>query len=52
MIDYFALALTHGLIALAVIRLMLNDAVDREPGPGEEEAEPQPKGRKRRGRRA
>lgn len=40
MIDYFALALAHGLIALAVIRLLGNDALDREPVPPEER-EPQ-----------
>lgn len=28
MIDYFAIALTHGLIALAAWRLFLNDEVD------------------------
>lgn len=48
MIDYFALALTHGLIALAVIRIMGNDAVDREPEPGEAVPEPRQKRRRRR----
>ena len=47
MIDYFALALTHGLIALAVIRLMLADAVDSEPDPGEPVAEPDPRPRRK-----
>lgn len=30
MIDYFALALTHALIALALIRLLRNDALDHD----------------------
>ena len=33
MIDYFALALTHGLIALAVLRLLGRDDLDRESEP-------------------
>lgn len=36
MIDYFALALTHGLIVLAFWRLLQNDALDSE-GAAEEE---------------
>lgn len=36
MIDYFALALTHGLIVLAFWRLLQNDALDSE-GPVEKE---------------
>lgn len=35
MIDNFALALTHGLIAVAFWRLLQSDALDRDPG-GEE----------------
>lgn len=31
MIDYFALALSHGLLALAAWRLMLRPDLDREP---------------------
>jgi hypothetical protein len=31
MIDYFAIALTHGLIALAAWRLFLNDELDADP---------------------
>lgn len=31
MIDYFAIALTHGLIALAAWRLLGRDALDHEP---------------------
>lgn len=31
MIDYFAIALTHGLIALAAWRLCLNDELDADP---------------------
>jgi len=30
MIDYFAIALTHGLIALAAWRLFLNDELDAD----------------------
>lgn len=30
MIDYFSLALTHGLIALALWRLLLRDDLDNE----------------------
>jgi hypothetical protein len=35
MIDYFALALTHGLIALALWRMLQRDELDLEPGAGE-----------------
>lgn len=37
MIDYFSLALTHGLIALALWRLLRRADLDSEPGeePGE-----------------
>jgi len=31
MIDYFSIALTHGLIALAAWRLLQNDALDVDP---------------------
>ena len=37
MIDYFALALTHGLIALALWRLLQRGELDAEPGAGEGE---------------
>lgn len=47
-IDYFALALAHALLALAVLRLAGNDRLDREDNDAPE-AEPI---RKRRGRRA
>ncbi len=33
MIDYFALALIHGLLALAVVRLSGREDLDREPAP-------------------
>jgi hypothetical protein len=35
MIDYFALALSHGLLALAVLRLLGRSDLDREPEPNE-----------------
>lgn len=31
MIDYFALALGHGLLAIALLRLMLRDGLDEDP---------------------
>ena len=34
MIDYFALALTHGLLLLAVLRLLGRGELDREAAPG------------------
>ncbi len=34
MVDYFALALSHGLLALAVWRLLWRDDLDRDPEPG------------------
>jgi hypothetical protein len=42
MVDYFSIALTHGLMALAVFRLMLRADLDRDPPPAEpaEPAEP------------
>lgn len=33
MVDYFALALTHGLLALAGWRLLWRDDLDRDPEP-------------------
>lgn len=33
MIDYFALALTHALIALAFLRLLMRDDLDRDAAP-------------------
>lgn len=35
MIDYFALALTHGLILIALIRLVQNAELDSDPHPDE-----------------
>ncbi len=31
MIDYFALALGHGLMAIALLRLFFRDGLDRDP---------------------
>lgn len=31
MVDYFALALSHGLLALALLRLLRRDDLDLEP---------------------
>ena len=39
MIDYFALALGHGLLAIALLRLMLRDGLDVDPLIGELKAE-------------
>ena len=52
MIDFFALALSHGLLALAAIRILLRSDLDEEiavvaPGPEAPPAEPQPKLRTR-----
>ncbi len=33
MIDNFALALSHGLLALAALRLLRRDDLDRDPEP-------------------
>jgi hypothetical protein len=33
MVDYFSLALTHGLMALAIFRLMLRADLDTDPPP-------------------
>jgi hypothetical protein len=38
MIDYFALALTHGLIALALWRMLQRSDLDSEPRAGEDES--------------
>ncbi|HVR90397.1 MAG TPA: hypothetical protein VHG29_04825 [Novosphingobium sp.] len=35
MIDYLAIALTHGLLALAAWRLLQRDDLDSEPGDAE-----------------
>ena len=35
MIDYFALALGHGLLAIALLRLVLRDDLDSDPLIGE-----------------
>lgn len=40
MIDYFSLALTHGLLALAALRLMLRADLDRDPDPEAGETPP------------
>lgn len=47
MVDYFALALTHGLLALAAWRLLWRDDLDRDPGP-DPSGEPPSKGGKTR----
>lgn len=39
MIDYFALALGHGLIAIALLRLVLRDGLDADPLIGDIKAE-------------
>lgn len=38
MVDYFALALTHGLLALAAWRLMQRTDLDRDPPAGPPQA--------------
>ncbi len=38
MIDYFALALSHGLIALALWRMLQRAEFDAEPRAGEDES--------------
>lgn len=40
MIDYFALLLVHGLLFIALFRLMLDDSVDSEALPGSTEPAP------------
>ena len=42
MVDYFSLALTHGLLALAALRLVLRADLDRDPAPAPEGDEPAP----------
>jgi hypothetical protein len=49
MIDLFAIAVTHGLLALAAWRLVLRDDLDRDPGT---EEEPKPRRGMERGRPA
>jgi hypothetical protein len=43
MIDFFALAVSHGLIALAAWRLMLRTDLDRDPADEAGEAQTAPK---------
>ena len=53
MIDYFALALTHALILIAILRVFMRDDLDREDPPGAEREEAKPSRREaRRARRA
>ncbi|MEO7248199.1 MAG: hypothetical protein ABIW31_07055 [Novosphingobium sp.] len=33
MVDYFAIGLTHALLALAAWRLLLRDSLDHDPAP-------------------
>lgn len=33
MVDFFAIGLTHALLALVALRLMLRDDLDRDPEP-------------------
>jgi len=40
MVDYFALAISHGLLALAVWRLAQRADLDRDPAPDEEAGSP------------
>jgi len=35
MVDFFALALTHGLLALAALRLLMRDDLDQEAAASE-----------------
>ena len=46
MIDYFALALTHGLLLLAVLRLLVRGDLDREDGDADKGARQRRKGRR------
>ncbi len=53
MIDYFSIALTHGLLLLVCLRLLTRGDLDRDPAPEEEvpleaEAEKKAKWRVRR----
>ena len=51
MIDYLALGLTHALIALALLRILMRDELDRED-PLEDVVQPEKQPRKREQRRA
>ncbi len=53
MIDYFALALTHALIVIALLRLLVRDDLDREGECAEEAAADLPRSQRktRRARR-
>jgi hypothetical protein len=48
MVDLFALALTHGLLALAAWRLVLRSDLDRDPGEEQEATQPRREMRVRR----
>jgi hypothetical protein len=49
MVDNFALAISHGLLAILAIRLMLRRDLDRDAEPGEDVTAPEkPKGFARR----
>ena len=53
MIDYFALALTHALILIAILRVFMRDDLDREDPPGAEPEVAKPNQREeRRARRS
>ena len=43
MIDFFALALTHGLLALVCLRILLRGDLDAEEAPPPAAAEPEAK---------
>ncbi len=40
MVDYFAIGLTHLLMALAAWRLVMRDDLDSEPDPGADDISP------------
>jgi hypothetical protein len=44
LIDYFTIALTHGLMAVALWRLLWRDDLDRDPGTGPLQRRPWVKG--------
>ena len=53
MIDYLALALTHALILIAILRVFMRDDLDREDPPGAEPEVAKPNQREaRRARRS
>lgn len=52
MIDYFAIALTHGLLALAAWRLLWRDDLDSEASGDARPAKPWLKGRRTGGEKA